>query len=342
MVSDSIRIVRLNARPALSPDYRSARAGRVVARSASARSAAVSRPLPRRLRRPTLVVVGCGDVGLRLIAQRVGQPNRLRIIATARRPEQLAAIRAAGAIALACDLDDRRSVSRLSALSRWMVHLAPPPAEGTDDRRTRWLTAACSKGTTAWAAARLSYVSTTGVYGDCAGAQIDETRPLQPSNPRAARRVAAEQTLRAYGSRTGTRVTLLRAPGIYAQDRLPLERLRQGQPALLAAEDVYTNHIHADDLAHAAWLALFRARGGRSFNICDDTDLRMGDYFDVVADATGLPRPPRMSRAEVAARVSPMMLSFMRDSRRISNTRMKRELRLRLQVADVHALLALL
>jgi nucleoside-diphosphate-sugar epimerase len=137
-------------------------------------------------------------------------------------------------------------------------------------------------------------------------------------------------------------VTLLRAPGIYAQDRLPLERLRQGQPALVPVDDVYTNHIHADDLAHAAWLALFRTRGGRSFNVCDDTDLLMGDYFDVVADATGLPRPPRMSRAEVATRVSPMMLSFMRDSRRISNTRMKRELRLRLRVADVHALLALL
>ncbi len=288
------------------------------------------------------MVVGCGDVGLRLIAQRAGQPNRLRIIATARRPEQLAAIRAAGAVALACDLDDRRSVLRLSGLSRWMVYLAPPPAEGSGDRRSRWLTAACSGGAAGRAAACLSYVSTTGVYGDCAGAKIDETHPLQPSNPRAARRVAAEQTLRAFGRRTGTRVTLLRAPGIYAQDRLPLERLRQGQPALLPSDDVYTNHIHADDLAHAAWLALFRARGGRSFNICDDTDLRMGDYFDVVADATGLPRPPRMSRAEVAARVSPMMLSFMHDSRRISNARMKLELRLRLRVGDVHALVALL
>ena len=314
----------------------------MAANAASVRSAPVSRALPRRLRRPTLLVVGCGDVGLRLIAQRAGQPNRLRIIATARRPEQLAAIRAAGAVALACDLDDRRSVSRLSGLSRWMVHLAPPPAEGTGDRRSRWLTAACASGAAAGASARLSYVSTTGVYGDCAGKHINETRPLQPSNPRAARRVAAEQTLRAFGRRTATRVTLLRAPGIYAQDRLPLERLRQRQPALLPADDVYTNHIHADDLAHAAWLALFRARGGRSFNVCDDTDLLMGDYFDVVADATGLPRPPRMTRAEVAARVSPMMLSFMRDSRRISNTRMKRELRLRLRVADVHALVALL
>jgi len=338
MVSDSIRIIRRNARPALSPDSRLAR----VWHTGSARAQPTAGALPRRLRRPTLLVVGCGDVGLRLIAQRGGHPDRLRIIATARRPEQLAAIRKAGAIPLACNLDDRRSLTRLRALSNWLVHLAPPPAEGAGDRRTRWLAAACAQRFAAWAPARLAYVSTTGVYGDCEGAQIDETRWLRPSNPRSARRVAAEQTLRAYGRRTGARVSLLRAPGIYAEDRLPFERLRQGQPALLADEDVFTNHIHANDLANASWLALFRSRGGRSFNVCDDTDLKMGDYFDVVADATGLPRPPRMSRAEVATRVSPMMLSFMRDSRRIANTRMKRELRLRLRVPDVHALLALL
>lgn len=287
-------------------------------------------------------MVGCGDVGLRLIAQRAKQPNRLRIIATARRPQQLAAIRQAGAIPIACDLDDRRSVARLAALTHWLVHLAPPPNEGTDDLRTRWIAAACARRAAISTRARLAYVSTTGVYGDCAGEQVDETHRLRPSNPRAARRVAAERTLRALGRRSGTQVALLRAPGIYAEDRLPLERLRQAQPALLPGDDVYTNHIHAADLANAAWLALFRSRGGRSFNVCDNTDLRMGDYFDVVADAAGLPRPPRMSRTEIATRVSPMMLSFMRDSRRIANTRLKSELRLRLRIADVHALLALL
>ena len=306
-----------------------------------------ARVLPRRLRRPTLVIVGCGDVGLRLIAQRVRPSSPLRIIATARRSEQLDAIRQAGGMPLRCDLDDRHSVMRLSALLRWVVHLAPPPNEGGHDARTRWLAAAGARRALGWERARhlpsrWSYISTTGVYGDCSGAVIDETRTLRPANLRSARRVAAERTLRAFGERTGTRVALLRAPGIYAEERLPIERLRQRQPALSPDDDVYTNHIHADELARAAWLALFRARGGRSVNVCDDTDLKMGDYFDTVADALGLPRPPRMPRSEIAARVSPMMLSFMSDSRRIMNTRMKRELRLRLRVPDVQALLALL
>ena len=286
------------------------------------------------------MVVGCGDVGLRLIAQRTHQPNRLRVLATARRTEQLEAIRKAGGVPLFCDLDNRRSIQRLAALSRWLVHLAPPPNAGTDDPRTRWLVAAGTSRATSQT--RWSYVSTTGVYGDCAGAVIDETRRVHPSNPRSARRVSAERSLRALAARTGAQISVLRAPGIYAQDRLPVDRLRQGQPALVPDDDVYTNHIHADELARATWLALFRARGGRSFNVCDDTDLKMGDYFDTVADALGLPRPPRLPRTEIALRVSPMMLSFMSDSRRIGNARMKRELRMQLRVPDVRALLALL
>ena len=300
--------------------------------------------LPRRLQRPTLLVIGCGDVGLRLVRQQTGLANRLRIVATARRTDQLAAIRTAGAIPFSCDLDDRHALARLAPLSRWMVHLAPPPATGDDDRRSRLLAAAFARTSirTALGRVRWAYVSTTGVYGDCAGAQIDETWPPKPGNVRARRRIAAEKTLRDFGRRTGARLAILRAPGIYAADRLPVERLRQGLPALNPADDVYTNHIHADDLARAAWLSLWRARGGRTFNVSDDTDLRMGEYFDTVADALGLPRPPRMTRAEVAARVSPMMLSFMNDSRRLANVRMKRELRLRLSVPNVQALLALL
>ena len=304
-------------------------------------------PLPRRLRRPTLLIVGCGDVGLRLIRiLRSAHSARLRVIATARRGDQLEAIRTAGGIPLACNLDDRQSVRRLAGLGRWVVHLAPPPNEGGDDPRTRRLAAACARsalrtsqgtGVTRWA-----YVSTTGVYGDRQGAWIDETSAPAPVNARAKRRIAAEGELRRFGRATGARVSLLRAPGIYAQDRLPHERLRQGLPALREEEDVFTNHIHADELARACWLALWRGGGGRAYNICDDTQLKMGDYFDVVADALQLPRPPRLTREALTARVSPMMLSFMSESRRLHNRRMKHELRMTLRVADVHDLLALL
>jgi nucleoside-diphosphate-sugar epimerase len=126
-------------------------------------------------------------------------------------------------------------------------------------------------------------------------------------------------------------VSILRAPGIYAADRLPLERLRQGTPALAPQDDVYTNHIHADDLAHLALLALLRGRSGRAYNASDDTHMKMGEYFDLVADAFGLPRAPRLPRAELEQAVSPMLLSFMSESRRLDNRRIRRELKARLR-----------
>lgn len=303
--------------------------------------------LPRRLRRHTLMVVGCGDVGLRLLQQLAPRGEGLRLIATARRDEQLLAIREAGATPLRVDLDSPRTLGRLAALSRWLVHLAPPPAEGDGDPRMRRLIAAT--GSPQHRAAikpssqkRWVYVSTSGVYGDCQGEWVDETRPVRPANARAKRRVAAETLLRDFGGRSGARLAILRAPGIYAEDRLPIDRLRKGLPALAPGEDGYTNHIHADDLARACWLSLFRGRAGRVLHITDDTRMKMGDYFDTVADACDLPRPPRLPMSELKLRVSPMMLSFMNESRRLHNQRMKQELRLRLRYPDVHAVLRLL
>jgi nucleoside-diphosphate-sugar epimerase len=197
------------------------------------------------------------------------------------------------------------------------------------DRRTRNLCAVLPAG------ARMVYVSTTGVYGDCAGALIDETRPVAPHNPRARRRVDAEQVLRNWARRAGARLAILRVPGIYARDRLPLRRLEQGTPALRAEDDVFTNHIHADDLARLVARALYKGVGGRTYNAVDDTEMKMADYFDTVADAFGMTRPPRVAREQLSSVVSPMLLSFMSESRRLSNRRLKCELGLRLHYPDL-------
>jgi nucleoside-diphosphate-sugar epimerase len=186
---------------------------------------------------------------------------------------------------------------------------------------------------------RFVYISTSGVYGDCAGARITEARPRRAQTLRARRRVAAEDRLRAWAAQHGVAATVLRAPGIYAETRLPLERIRQGTPVLAADEDVYTNHIHADDLARATVAALFRGRRNRAYNVTDDAELKMGAWFDAVADACKLPRPPRVAWEEAETRIAPMLLSFMSESRRLSNARMKRELRVRLRYPTPAALL---
>lgn len=279
-----------------------------------------------------ILIVGSGDVARRTLSHLA---RRYRVYALLRDPGRVAEWRAAGAIPLRGDLDDRASLQRLSGLADLVLHLAPPPGEGRRDRRTRNLLAALGKSKSL--PRRLVYVSTTGVYGDCGGAHIDETRRLHPESPRALRRVDAERCLRDWGKRNAVSVAILRAPGIYAADRLPLERLQKGLPALLEADDGYTNHIHADDLAAACAAALGRGGANRVYNAVDDSDLRMADYFDRVADAFALPRPPRIARGEAERTLSPVQMSFMRESRRIGNDRIKKELKLRLAYPTVDA-----
>ncbi|GAC1406929.1 MAG: NAD-binding protein [Burkholderiaceae bacterium] len=283
-----------------------------------------------RLGKPRLLILGCGDVGMRLLPL---VRDRYRIFALTRQPDRCAALRAAGATPLIADLDHAATLDRVAGLAHIVVHLAPPQPDGLLDHRTRRLAAILPER------AQLVYVSTSGVYGDCGGAWVDETRAVAPLNPRARRRADAELVLRAWGRRTGSRVAILRVPGIYAANRLPLERLRNGSPALLAAEDVHTNHIHADDLARIIAAALRYALPGRIYHAVDDSDMKMAEYFDAVADAHELPRPPRLSRSALARAVSPMLLSFMSESRRLCNHRLKHELGVRLQYPTVSDML---
>lgn len=274
----------------------------------------------------------------------------MRVIGLARDATRATLLRERGIRPLVLDLDRRDGLERARGLARWMVDLAPPHEQGSTDARTarliRALTRPPGRGprhtrrdatplTRRWV-----YISTTGVYGDAHGALIDETRPASPVHARSARRLDAERRFRAAARAGLARASILRVPGIYALERLPVPRLRQGLPALRTEDDVFTNHVHADDLARIAWTSLFRGQAGRVVNAVDDTDLKMGEWFDKVADTYRLARPERLPRAELAQRVSPMMMSFMSESRRLRNERLHRELRVRLRYPTVDALLS--
>jgi nucleoside-diphosphate-sugar epimerase len=287
---------------------------------------------PRRPDRPTLLIVGCGDVGLRVARLLQG---RWRLLALTSTPGRRDALRAVGVVPLTGDLDRPETLARLAGLADAVLHLAPPAATGADDRRTARLIQALARSPRL---RRLVYGSTSGVYGDCGSERVDETRRVAPATDRARRRVDAETRLRSFGRSAGVAVTVLRIPGIYALDRAggdPRERLVRGTPVLAAADDVYTNHIHADDLARALVAALHRGWPQRVVNASDDSELRMGDYFDLAADLHGLARPPRLSRSEAAASLSPLQMSFLGESRRLVNRRLKEELRVVLRHATV-------
>jgi len=263
----------------------------------------------------TLLIAGFGDIARRaapeLQARYALQPLSRAAGFDLDRPETLAALPGADAI----------------------LHCVPPPPRGVSDPRTANLLAALSKGRIL--PSRLVYVSTTGVYGDCGGARVDESRAVRPGTDRARRRVDAERRLALWCSARGVALVVLRVPGIYAADRLPLERLRAGTPVLRPQDDVYTNHIHAEDLAVIVVRALRDATPSGTYNACDDSEIRMGDWLDLVAERARLPRPPRIARSEAPGRVAPELLSFMSESRRLANRRMKEALGARLRYRTV-------
>ncbi|MDD5176646.1 MAG: SDR family oxidoreductase [Sterolibacterium sp.] len=287
-----------------------------------------------------ILVIGCGDVARRALPQ-LAKRHRVYALVRSLDASLAAELAALGVTPIRGDLDQPATLRRIANLADLVLHFAPPPEHGNQDTRTRHLIAALQRGKIL--PRRLVYISTSGVYGDCGGAWVSETRCAAPATSRAWRRVDAERQLRRWGKRSGTTVSILRAPGIYAAERLPVERIRRGDPVLCQEDDVFTNHIHADDLARCALDALRRGRPNRVYNASDDSaepGLRMAEWYDAIADAMALPRPPRVSRAAAEKLLHPLTLSFMSESRRLDNTRLKRELRARLAYPTVAAGLA--
>ena len=294
-----------------------------------------------------ILIAGFGDIGKR-VALKLRGSRHYRVTALIRNTTALVhdpkATRPFGVKVLKGDLSSPLSLRKLRGVADTILHFAPPPGSGKSDTNTKHLLSALRavRGGAARASQRsavsrppmlprrIIYISTTGVYGNCNGEHIDESRPPKPESARAKRRIDAERQLKKWGRSHGVPITVLRAPGIYAEDRLPLDRLKRQTPVLVSENDVYTNHIHADDLASAVIMAMQQKwpKQYRVFNVVDDSQLKMGDYFDQVADAFGLHRPPRISRSDAEKRIAPIVLSFMRESRRISNARVKRELNL--------------
>ncbi len=274
-----------------------------------------------------LLIIGCGDVARRALPALTA---RYEVAALSRHPEDLPA----QVKAIRADLDALETLVWRGFPADCILHSAPPGDSGAIDARTRALLAGFADGGAL--PQRFVYISTSGVYGDCAGEWVDESRPVNPMSDRARRRVDAENGLLAWGRASGVNVSVLRVPGIYAADRLPVERLRRGTPALREEDDVYTNHIHADDLAAICVAALERATPGAIYNASDDSELKMAAYFDLVAERAGLPPPPRISRAEAQEKINPALLSFMSESRRLKNARMKAGLGVRLRYPTVY------
>ncbi len=267
-----------------------------------------------------MLIVGCGDVGrkIALAAQAHAEP----VFCLVRSTVSAAALREHGLAAIGVDLDQADPPLDDDRDQSEIYYLAPPPPTGDGDpRMQRFLRALPGRRRH-----RIVYISTSGVYGNCAGAWVDETRPANPQVDRAKRRYSAERQLLAWRADGGGEVVILRVAGIYGPGKLPLERLRKGLPMIGADEAPWTNRIHIDDLVQVCAAAMARGRDGEVYNVADGSPGNMRDYFDRVADLVGLPRAPLIRLAEAEGRLSAGLLSYLGESRRLDNRKMLEEL----------------
>lgn len=277
---------------------------------------------------PGALIVGCGDIGRRVAAiERAAGADPVALVRSA---ESVVALSRLGIEALQRDLD-APSTTALPARGRPLYWFAPPPSQGVRDPRLR----AALDGLRSGPPTRLLYVSTSAVYGDCAGAWIDEQAPLAPLSDRGRRRLDAERALGDFGRTSGCAVVILRVPGIYGPGRLPRERLARGLPVVRESECPWTNRIHADDLARIAVAAMDRAPAGAIYNVSDGHPTTMTDYFLRCARLLGMAAPEQIPLAQARARLTPAMASFLDESKRLLTARMQRELGVQLRYPDL-------
>lgn len=232
------------------------------------------------------------------------------------------------------DLDQQAADGQLAVAARdaLLFYFVPPPAYGLHDTRLQTFLQCLDAG---GPPAVFVYISTTGVYGDCQGGWISEETPVNPMTSRARRRLSAEQQLLQWQQRSSVPLVILRVGGIYGPGRMPRERIRQGQPVLAIREAPYSNRIHAEDLARICQAAAQRACGVHLYNVSDGRPCKMTTYFFRLADYLGMARPPIVSWQAAADAFSPAMMSYLRESRRLSNRRLLAELGVSLRFPEL-------
>lgn len=273
----------------------------------------------------SVFIIGCGDIGQRVAT--LWQQREAKVSALTRSDSSHAKLQTLNIQTYAGDLDQPEALTNLPLNNSLVYYFAPPPQHGIVDQRVRNF---INSLTSNQYPKRLVYISTSGVYGNAKGEWVTEETKPNPTTDRSRRRLYAETVLQAWGTQHNIPIVILRVPGIYGSDRLPVEVIKQGRPMLREEESPFTNRIHAVDLARICVAAGEFNKPVGIYNVSDGNPGTMAQYFNAVADLMGLPRPPAVSWNEAKEHLSPAMMSYLTESRRIDNRKMLRDFNLTL------------
>lgn len=273
-----------------------------------------------------ILIVGCGYIGTRVA--RIWKGAGADVTCLVRSPEHQISLESEGFAARSCSFDNPADIPTLDVAGSVLYYFVPPPGGGSADSRARHF---CSALSGSAPPARIIYMSTTSVYSEQNGATVTELSETNPASAMGKRRLDAESVFREYGAAAGVPIIILRVSGIYGPGRLPLMQISQGQPLLREEESGPSNRIHADDLARICCAAAEQCSAGDIFNVSDGHPSSMTTYFNACADALGYPRQPQVTMEEARQVMSPLMFSYVNESRIIDNKHMLERLEIRLQ-----------
>lgn len=268
-----------------------------------------------------MFIAGCGYIGQRVA--RLAHGGGYGVTCLVRSADHGRELTAKGFASIVCALDDQQGIPGLDLAGSALLYCVPPPGGGIIDSRARNFIEVLKKG---GAPAKIVYLSATSVYGEARGGVVTEESPAVPASAMGKRRLDAERCFRVYGQEKGVPVVILRVSGIYGPGRLPLMQISQGQPLLREEEAGPSNRIHADDLAAICLAAVEKGADGDIFNVSDGRPSSMTSYFNAVADALGMPRQPQVTLEEARRVMSPLMFSYINESRVVDNSRMLKTL----------------
>ena len=279
-----------------------------------------------------IVIAGCGYIGSRVA--RLWRVRGAKVTCLVRSPDTCLALTGEGFAACTVSFDDLSVVNLPDMTGDILYYLVPPPGGGITDTRARNFIEALKNGP---APSMIIYMSATSVYSETGGEVVTEESTTEPQSAMGKRRLDAERALQDYGRKSGVLVVILRVSGIYGPGRLPLMQISKGHPLLREEESGPSNRIHADDLAAVCLAAADRGKDGDIYNVSDGHPSSITSYFNACADLLGYPRQPQVSMSEARQVMSPLMLSYVSESRVIDNSRMLQRLDIRLKYPTMSA-----
>jgi len=269
-----------------------------------------------------IFIAGCGYIGRRVAS--LADASGYGTTCMVRSQEHGEELKRLGFRTIVTALDDPEQIPAMEMSGNGvLLYCVPPPGGGLFDLRARNF---CARLAHTAPPAKIIYLSATSVYSEVNGGVVTEESPALPASSMGKRRLDAESVFQEFGAAHGAAVVILRVSGIYGPGRLPLMQISQGQPLLREEESGPSNRIHADDLAQICLAAAEKGINGDIFNISDGHPCSMTSYFNAAADALGMPRQPQISLEEARNSMSPLMFSYVKESRIVDNSRMLEKL----------------